>query len=294
MSGSLGRINRVLTSSFVDGPGNRFVVFFQGCNLDCGFCHNPETIGVCTHCGLCIPPCPGAALRQGPDNDGVRHDPARCTSCDQCTTRCPQTSDPRANLATTEDLLEAIRGVRAFLSGVTASGGEATLQSSFLTELFRGIKRDPALGALHTLVNSNGMVEPHVWDALLPVMDGAILDLKAISPDLHQKLTGQTNELVLASIRHLEASEKLLELRFPVLPGLNTDPLELERIARFLGSLRSALPVTLIRFRRRGVRSKHQHLPEPTPDQLQEIQALFTARGIACRCPPEPGGSTHK
>lgn len=30
--------------SAVDGPGNRYVVFFQGCGWDCLACHNPATI----------------------------------------------------------------------------------------------------------------------------------------------------------------------------------------------------------------------------------------------------------
>ena len=36
----------VVPFSWVDGPGNRFVHFFQGCNFDCLACHNPQTIPV--------------------------------------------------------------------------------------------------------------------------------------------------------------------------------------------------------------------------------------------------------
>ena len=37
------RIAGIITESFVDGPGVRFVVFTQGCPHRCPGCHNPET-----------------------------------------------------------------------------------------------------------------------------------------------------------------------------------------------------------------------------------------------------------
>jgi len=38
-----GSINSIETFGLVDGPGIRTVVFLNGCNLRCKFCHNPET-----------------------------------------------------------------------------------------------------------------------------------------------------------------------------------------------------------------------------------------------------------
>ena len=38
-----GKVHSFQSLGAVDGPGIRFVVFLQGCNLLCGCCHNPDT-----------------------------------------------------------------------------------------------------------------------------------------------------------------------------------------------------------------------------------------------------------
>ncbi len=38
-----GFVHSIQTLGTLDGPGVRFVVFMQGCNLRCGCCHNPDT-----------------------------------------------------------------------------------------------------------------------------------------------------------------------------------------------------------------------------------------------------------
>lgn len=38
-----GYVNSIQSLGTLDGPGIRFVVFMQGCNLRCSCCHNPDT-----------------------------------------------------------------------------------------------------------------------------------------------------------------------------------------------------------------------------------------------------------
>ena len=46
------------------------------------------------------------------------------------------------------------------------------------------------------LVDSNGMLSETGWEKLLPVCDGAMLDLKAWGSECHQQLTGRDNQQI--------------------------------------------------------------------------------------------------
>ena len=218
-----GAVADTITFSNVDGPGNRFVVFLQGCNFDCIVCHNPQTIPVAS----------GARFRTPVD-----------------------------------DLLPRIRKAAPFLGGITVSGGEATMQPGFLMELFSRVKADPELRRLTCFVDSNGSCTEETWQHLAPLMDGAMIDLKCIDPEIHQRMTGRTNAAVLESIELLGYMGKLYEVRLLILPGVNDHPELLRRTGEWLARIDPAMRVKIIGFRRHGARDHEPALLEPTPEEL--------------------------
>ena len=236
MSSAAVRLADVVPFSWVDGPGNRFVVFAQGCSFDCVACHNPETI--------------------------------------------PPVGEQRRT-ATVAELLTRIRLVEPYLAGVTVSGGEATMQWRFVRELFRAIRSDPVLRRLTTYVDTNGHALPRVWDELVPLTDGFMVDLKALDPDAHRRLTGRGNRLVLDTIRHLHARGRLAEVRLLLVPGFNDSADQLARTADWLRDLDPALRVVVIGFRRHGVREPWSAIPEAEPELPERARLALAQAGLA-------------
>lgn len=281
MSAVPGHLNDVIRFSSVDGPGNRYVIFLQGCNFNCKACHNPYTIRDCNACGLCIDPCPEDALRLIA-NEGLHVvvDREACTDCDICVQICPYDSTPLSRQVSIDALMADIRPVAPFLSGITVSGGEPTLQPEFLRDLFSAVKADAGLSRLTTLVDTNGSAAPETWDLLLPVLDGAMVDLKAFDDDVHIEMTGVSNRPVLASIEYLAAAGRLLEVRLLLIPGHNDNPDMLRRAADWLKTADPDVPLKLIAFRNHGVRPEYADMPEPDGDAMATYQGLFEAAGF--------------
>lgn len=134
-------------------------------------------MGRCNDCGECVPQCPHQALQIV---DGkVVWNAVVCEQCDTCLKRCPQHATPMAQSMSVDEVLSHVRKAVLFIEGITVSGGEATTQLPFVVALFTAIKNDPQLRHLTCLVDSNGMLSETGWEKLLPVCDGAMLDLKA-------------------------------------------------------------------------------------------------------------------
>lgn len=273
-----GLVTDVIEFSAVDGPGNRFVVFLQGCNFDCVACHNPYTINVCIDCGECLPACPSGALFFGADGR-MNWDEATCHGGDQCIAACPYDSTPKARPAGVEVMVARIRPAAPFLSGVTVSGGEATTQWQYVRDLFTALGADTSTSGLTRFVDSNGHLPTSQWDALASVTDGVMVDLKCLDPTLHRKLTGQGNDLVLASIEHLQRLGLLYEIRLLVMVGVNDSDDLMRRTGDWLAALDPAMRVKVLGFRRHGVRPSRLLGGEPTAAQREHYADVLRSRG---------------
>lgn len=278
MSSTQATVSKVLNFSCVDGPGNRLVIFLQGCNFNCSACHNPHTIGQCNHCGECIPACHVGALSLV--GGEIRFDPESCDQCDACTEACPISANPMVRRYTVAEILTLARQHRPFLSGITVSGGEATLQLKFVVELFGAIKADPELADLTCFIDSNGHLGVSSWEKLLPVTDGVMLDIKAFGKRKHLQLTGKENDRSLQSARILQAAGKLHELRYLLIPGKTDSDDELDELAEFANTLGTDVRIKLNAFQHHGVRGEALEWEKMSEEGVNLVADRLRAAGI--------------
>jgi pyruvate formate lyase activating enzyme len=234
-----------------DGPGIRTTVFFKGCPLHCGWCHNPESISAkpqlqwlenrCIGCDGCLDACPNGALTRSAA--GIHIDRTRCRGCGTCARACPANAlELLGKRMSLEALVSELVRDRVYFDksggGITLSGGEPTQQTEFLERLLQRLQE---IG-LHTALDTCGLCPTSSLDRLLPHTDLILFDLKEIDPDRHARFTGASNQRILENllyVRNWLASrdlhgEKELWIRTPLIPGATDTQENLTGIGAFI------------------------------------------------------------
>ena len=267
-------VNRILEYSLVDGPGNRTVIFLQGCNIACHYCHNPETQKICLNCGVCIESCPPKALSM--ENEMVVWNEERCIGCDACISVCSHQSSPKVKWMTVSQIMGKVSSSMPFIRGITVSGGECSLYMDFLIKLFQACKEKN----LSCLMDCNGTIP--VWNhQVMDYCDGVMLDVKAWSGECFRALTGGTNDVLRENLQRIAALGKLTEIRIVCVEG-EVDAEEcICGIADTLGmdEIKKTL-LKLIRFRPVGVRGGWERKPIPTVSYMEKLSSLAEERGF--------------
>ena len=253
-------VNKIIPFSSVDGPSNRMAIFFQGCQFNCRFCHNPETINICNNCGDCIKTCPVNALYM--ENNKVVWHKDRCVNCDTCIKTCNNNSSPKITYMSVDELLEEIERVRPYIEGITLSGGECTIHKDFIIELFPKVKE---MG-LTTLLDSNGSLDFEKNKEILEYCDGVMLDVKAVNKEFSDWLIRYPNDTTLKNLDYLLDINKLYEVRTIIFPDRDKD--NEDTITYVSNRIKDKCLYKIIRYRQFGVRdSEIELLGDYTTDE---------------------------
>ncbi|MFH1513350.1 MAG: glycyl-radical enzyme activating protein [Bacillota bacterium] len=227
-----GVIVNIQRFSLHDGPGVRSTVFFKGCPLRCRWCHNPETFTfqptvsqdqkLCVSCGSCAAACPNGALTTA--ENGLRYDAARCARCFACVRECPTGAlQALGREMTIDEVLKEVLPDKGMYErtggGVTLSGGEPAAQPAFALTLIRALRERHIRAALDTC----GYAESEIFLPLCREAALVLFDLKHFDDAAHRRLTGRDFQQIKRNFLLLEREQTPVQVRVPVIPGLNDD-----------------------------------------------------------------------
>lgn len=277
-----------------DGGGLRSTLFLKGCPLRCPWCQNPEGLdtrpalwhspALCMRCGRCVAACPAGALTL---SDRVHIDYGRCTLCSGCIDACPAAAMALAGRAVTaREAAEELLRDKVFFGhggGVTLSGGEALLQWEFSREVLALCKADGADTAIETSL----FAPRQAVEALLPVTDHFLVDIKYLDAGTHRKIIGAGNRQILDNYRFLLRQGADILVRTPLIPGFTASEDNIRGIARFIHSLDPGARYELLNFNPL-CRSKYAALEQEYPvsggvfpqEEMHRFYAILEQEGI--------------
>lgn len=191
---------------------------------------------------------------------------------------------------TVEELMKDMLSYRHFIEasggGITASGGEATLQAEFVTELFKAAKSE----GIHTCLDTNGFSRCHdeKIEKLLDVSDLVMLDIKQMDDAKHIDLTKVSNRHAKEFALRLAERNQTTWIRYVVVEGYTDDTESAEALAQFLAPMKNIERVELLPYHELG-KHKWEAMGEeyeldgvspPSKETMETISAIFKAHDL--------------
>ncbi len=253
-----GLISDIQKFSIHDGPGIRTLIFMKGCPIRCLWCSNPESQNYheemafihnnCTLCGECAEICPLGAI----ERDTFEIDRDICDNCGKCAEICPANAKKLiGKWYTIDELIKRVEEDRIFYrnsdGGVTISGGEPALQYSFVSSFLKecqGIN-------ISTAIETCGYAKWEHLEAIVKYSDLVFFDIKHMDPEIHKKLTGKSNKLILHNAIKT-SSIALTIIRIPIIPGYNDSKENIAATVRFVQKLKKFDKIELLPYHSLG------------------------------------------
>lgn len=263
----------------------------SGCPLKCAWCHNPESQAVqpsllycadkCVSCMRCVSLCPNGCHFE---NEG-KHGYARgvCTACGKCVSPLCEALELSSSETSADGVMNEVLKDLAYYEhsggGITLSGGEPTYQAEFCTELAEKAKKN----GLHVCIETCGFVSSEVLARAAEYTDIFLFDFKETDPERHREYTGVDNRVILENLALLNAWEKDIILRCPIIPGLNLREEHILGIAEIANRFEHIKTVELEPYHTLGVK-KYSRLgrtysvsdvPEASAEDIKKCMELL-------------------
>ena len=155
-----------------------------------------------------------------------------------CAEVCPaKATEMSGRYESVTDLVKVIENERPFFDqsggGVTFSGGEPLLYPEFLNEIL------DACGKLniHRTIDTSGLAPTQTLLDIAKRTDLFLYDLKLMNSKEHKQWTGAGNKQILQNLQALAKTGAEIQIRIPLIKGVNADEQNIEATAVFVAAL---------------------------------------------------------
>ena len=152
------------------------------------------------------------------------------------------------------------------------------------------VRRGASRSGVHTALDTNGYLGDRLSDEDLARIDLVMLGLKAITPELHRRLTARTTSPCMSSPGGSPRARPIW-VRFVLVPGWTDDLAEVGRMADFAAGLGNVERVDVLPFHQLG-RFKWEQLGMEY--QLRDAATAFAGEGRGSHRPVPRGGAERR
>ena len=164
--------------------------------------------------------------------------------------------------------------------GVTVSGGEPLLQTEFVTEFFKELKKLN----IHTALDTAGSLPiSDKIKELLKYTDLVLLDIKHINNEKAINLTGISNKNNLEFAKYLSNINIPVWIRQVLIPGYTDDKFDLIKLKEFLNTLKNVEKAEILpyhdlgkfKWEKLGDKYELENVKSPTNEDIQKAKNLL-------------------
>lgn len=204
----------------------------------------------------------------------------------KCKLRClfchnPETWNMKDNNITVLEAFEKINNFKSYFGkkgGVTFSGGEPLLQSDFVIELSKMLKKND----IHVALDTAGVGDGN-YDEIFKYIDLVILDIKDYREDGYVKMTGHSMDDFKEFLKKLNKSNKEVWIRQVIVPGINDSEEYIMGLKEYIKKINNVSNIELLpyhtmaidKYKKLGIPYRLDGVPDMDKEKCLKLEQLL-------------------